>query len=403
MAGGAEMHLSKLSDQSHVEEASRDGLVTSQSLLRHAGTEQFFPLFGLFASIVLTLICGELLVRCFFSYYTPETLKKHTLPYVRASYASSIFAPANDRFQINFSDVDSKTYFINEHGSRGATFKVPKPSGVQRVVVLGGSTVFDTHADEGADWPHLVEKFLREKGHHRVEVINAGIPGHTSSDSLGRLYTEIWQWEPDYLIIYESWNDIKYFNNLSYANPLIRLVKPSNPDADPFRNYQGTLDYFLSYSQLYMKIRTKYLVWKYPENMEGWIRNERRDNVEELGVKQFRLNLEMFVEASRNMHAIPVLVTQITLASPTSTTEDRKKIMYGYVGLSHEGILQAYERCRQAILSVAREKNVEALDLLPELQGRSELFYDHDHTTPRGSEEIARRVADFLDSLLKHP
>ena len=361
-----------------------------------------FCLLGVLTFIAITLICGEIFVRLFFSYYTPDTVKKHSLPYVPAAYASSMFAPVNDRSEITLVNaVDAKTYFINEHGSRGASFELPKPSGVRRIVVLGGSTVFDLNADEGFDWPHLVEKFLKEKGHHQVEVINAGIPGHTSGDSLGRLYTEIWQWEPDYLMIYEAWNDIKYFNSLSHDTPLIRLVKPTNPAADPFKTYQGTMDYLLSYSQLYVKIRNRYFVWKHQVGSEGKFKEERKDNVGSLGLAQFRLNMEMFVDVSRNIHAIPILLTQATLVSPTNTAEDRRKIIYGYVGLSHEGILQAYEKCRQIILGVAREKKADVLDLLPQLQGKSELFHDHDHTTPRGSEEIARRIANFLDPLLK--
>lgn len=361
-----------------------------------------FRLLGVLTFIVITLICGEIFVRLFFSYYTPDTVKKHSLPYAPAAYASSMFAPVNDRIEISLvKAVGAKTYFINEHGSRGASFKLPKPPGVRRIVVLGGSTVFDLNADEGFDWPHLVEKFLKEKGHHQVEVINAGIPGHTSSDSLGRLHAEIWQWEPDYLMIYEAWNDIKYFNSLSYNAPLIRLVKPSNSDADPFKTYQGTMDYLLSYSQLYVRIRTRYFAWKHQVGSEGKLKEERKDNVGSLGLSQFRLNMEMFVDVSRNIHAIPILITQATLVSSMNTEEDRKRIVYGYVGLSHEGILQAYEKCRQVILGVAREKKADVLDLLPQLQGKSELFHDHDHTTPRGSEEIARRVANFLDPLLK--
>jgi hypothetical protein len=209
-------------------------------------------------------------------------VKQHALPYVPAVYARTIFAPVNDRIEMSLVKTSgAKTYFINEHGSRGASFKLPKPPGVRRIVVLGGSTVFDLNADEGFDWPHLVEKFLKENGHHQVEVINAGIPGHTSGDSLGRLYTEIWQWEPDYLIIYEAWNDIKYFNSLSYDTPLIRLIKPANPNADPFKNYQGTMDYLLSYSQLYVKIRSRYFAWKHRGGSEGRFKEERRDNVED--------------------------------------------------------------------------------------------------------------------------
>jgi len=362
-----------------------------------------FRLLGVLTFILLTLICGEIFVRLFFAYHTPDTVKQHSLPYVSTVYARTMFAPVNDRIEMPpVKAPDAKTYFINEHGSRGASFKLPKPPGVRRIVVLGGSTVFDLNADEGFDWPHLVEKFLKEKGHHQIEVINAGVPGHTSSDSVGRLYAEIWQWEPDYLMIYEAWNDIKYFNSLSYNTPLIRLVKPANPNADPFKNYQGTIDYLLSYSQLYVKIRSRYFAWKHEVGSEGRFKEERRDNVGDLGLAQFRLNLETFVDISRNIHAIPILVTQATLVSPTNTEEDRKKITYGYVGLSHEGILQAYEKCRQAVLGVAREKKADVLDLLPQLQGKSELFQDHDHTNPRGSEEVARRVANFLDPLLKH-
>lgn len=363
-----------------------------------------FRLLAVLTFIAITLISGEIFVRLFFPYYTPDTVKKHSFPYVPAAYASSVFAPVNGQIEITLTKaVGAKTYFINEHGSRGTSFKLPKPPGIRRIVVLGGSTVFDLNSDERFDWPHLVEKFLKEKGHHQVEVINAGIPGHTSSDSLGRLYTEIWQWEPDYLMIYEAWNDIKYFNSLSYDTPLIRVVKPSNSDADPFKSYQGTMDYLLSYSQLYVKFRSRYFAWKYPVGAEGRFRNERRDHVENLGLAQFRLNLETFVDVSRNIHAIPILITQATLVSPTNTVEDRKRIGYGYVGLNHEGIVQAYEKCRQVILRIAREKNAHVLDLMPELQGKSELFQDHDHTTPRGSEEVARRVAHFLDPLLKQP
>lgn len=362
---------------------------------------RLFRSLGVLVFVGFTLMCGEIFVRLFFSYYTPDTVKKHALPYVQAAYANTMFAPVNDRFDILLTQaVGTKTYFINEHGTRGASFQLPKPPGVQRIVILGGSTVFDLNADEGADWPHLVEKFLKEKGHH-VEVINAGIPGHTSSDALGRLSTEIWQWKPDYVIMYEAWNDIKYFNQLSYDHPLIRLVKPGNPGADPFKNYQGTLDYLLSYSQLYMRIRTKYFAWKHPVSMEGRFNEERKDDVGDLGLAQFRLNMETFIDVSRNIHAIPILLTQATLVSPTNTAEDRTRIVYGYVGLSHEGVVRAYEKCRQVILNTARGKNADALDLMPLFQGRSEVFHDHDHTTPYGSEQVARRVSDFLDPLLK--
>ncbi len=66
---------------------------------------------------------------------------------------------------------------------------------------------------EGADWPHLVEQYLKEKGLSNVEVINGGIPGLPSFDSMGRLFSDGWTLNPDYVINYEAWNDIYCFTN----------------------------------------------------------------------------------------------------------------------------------------------------------------------------------------------
>jgi hypothetical protein len=90
--------------------------------------------------------------------------------------------------------------------------------------------VFDGNAkdpseNETRDWPHLIERFLRDEG-YKVEVINAGIPGHASFDALGRLYSQLWIYQPDYVLLYNIWNDIKYFRSLGPENPLISLYKP---------------------------------------------------------------------------------------------------------------------------------------------------------------------------------
>ena len=51
--------------------------------------------------------------------------------------------------------------------------------------MYGGSAAFDMMVSEGKDWPHLVQKKLRESGLANVEVINAGIMGHTALESVG--------------------------------------------------------------------------------------------------------------------------------------------------------------------------------------------------------------------------
>jgi len=109
---------------------------------------------------------------------------------------------------------------INSKGYRGRDFQVPKPEEKIRMIFLGGSAAFDRQAPMGKDWPHLVEKELRESGYKEIECINAGTPGHASWDSLGRLYSEMWMFEPEYIFVYHSWNDIKYFRWLNPNRPV---------------------------------------------------------------------------------------------------------------------------------------------------------------------------------------
>jgi lysophospholipase L1-like esterase len=109
-------------------------------------------------------------------------------------------------------------------------------------------------ASETRDWPHLVERFLWNKGYDNVEVINAGISGHASFDVLGQLYSELWIYEPDYVLFYGAWNDIKYFRKLTPEHPVISLYEPFDKKSNPFTDYQGPLDRFLSNSQLLAEI-----------------------------------------------------------------------------------------------------------------------------------------------------
>ena len=65
---------------------------------------------------------------------------------------------------------------------------------------------------DGNDWPSRIQANLNRDGKATIEVINAGIPSLASFDSVGRLYTEGHLFNPDCVILYNAWNDIKYFS-----------------------------------------------------------------------------------------------------------------------------------------------------------------------------------------------
>ena len=71
-----------------------------------------------------------------------------------------------------------KTYH-NTLGYRYAECSVKKPEGVFRIVVLGGSTIYDIGIDDNNKTMTVqLQKILREKYVYKnVQVINAGVGG----------------------------------------------------------------------------------------------------------------------------------------------------------------------------------------------------------------------------------
>lgn len=370
--------------------------------------QRLFALLTVAAIAAVTVLVAEVLVRTFLRYNTPDTVRRNSLLYEPTVYARHALAPRQaivpgEAWEARAADEPSGSVLvINEHGFRGPSIALDKATGVQRVLVLGGSAVFDLQAVDDHDWPRLVERHLRQANFPAVEVVNAGVPGHSSADSLGRLVSHLWMLEPDLVLLYNAWNDIKSFRQLAPERPLLRLVEPHDPEANPFHSYRGSVDRLLANSQLYVKLRTRYFLRRLELGLEGGVDyDDLVDAYSPLALRQYRLHLQLFVDASRNIGARPVLLTQAHLVTAAATDEDRDRIAYEYQGLSHDALARAFDECNEAVRRVAAAKGADLIDLAPELSGRSELFHDHIHTTPRGSEALARTVGDQLSRLLR--
>ena len=101
---------------------------------------------------------------------------------------------------------------LNRHnalGFRGEEIEVAKPAGVFRIACLGGSTTYDVEIE---DWrrsfPAQLETVLREeRGHPEVRVVNAGVGGYNSWETLVNLELRVLQLAPDLVILYDNAND----------------------------------------------------------------------------------------------------------------------------------------------------------------------------------------------------
>ena len=105
----------------------------------------------------------------------------------------------------------------NALGFRGAEFPRDKPPGVYRIACLGGSSTYDTEIeDDGLTFAAQLERVLHEKyGRTAVQVVNAGVGGYDSWESLINLELRVLDVGPDLVVFYEGTNDV-----------LARLVPP---------------------------------------------------------------------------------------------------------------------------------------------------------------------------------
>lgn len=367
-------------------------------------------------AIILFLGTGELLVRMLLPYNTPETIRRNSLQYVPSLFSRHRLKPLGETVEEDSdkglgkksADLESgQRFFINDIGYRGPHFVPRKPQGVVRIIVVGGSTVFDANAkDHGptdaGDWPHLIERLLKRQGFTAVEVINAGVPGHATFDSLGRLYSQLWIYEPDYVVLYNAWNDIKYFSGLTPERPLISLYEPLSPGSNPFTDYQSPLDRFLANSQLYVKLRNLYYSRIFRVGDEGAMPSgQLLDIYGSWGVQQYRLNVELFVTACQSIGATPILVTEATLVTAANSVEEQRRIPYAYFGLTHSALVRAFEEVYGTLRSIAHKSNVPFVDLTKEVNGKAEFFSDAVHLTSEGSKMVATLLSNSLATSLQ--
>ncbi len=97
----------------------------------------------------------------------------------------------------------------NSLGYRGDEIEMPKPEGRFRIVCIGGSTTYTNDAiDYKMSYPYLLERKLKAKGYENIDVVNAGVGGWTSWESLINFEIRLLELEPDIIIIYHGINDI---------------------------------------------------------------------------------------------------------------------------------------------------------------------------------------------------
>lgn len=179
----------------------------------------------LLGSIVIALICGELLIR---------TLDLDFLILKKTLYYQCYCLPlhkvsenAERLYELMPNSIARKTHFthpkenkykeadvyINALGFRGQNFSSAKKKGVFRIVIFGGSNTFGPSVRDDDTYPAQMQKIFDEKFPGKIEVWNAGISAYVMSQNVAYAETVLRKYDPDLLIFQDTNHGRRAFLN----------------------------------------------------------------------------------------------------------------------------------------------------------------------------------------------
>ena len=250
---------------------------------------------------------------------------------------------------------------VTAEGTRGPAVTRAKAPGTYRILVLGGSTVFDVmvSADSMA-WPAQMQRWLqRLLPQTPVEVINAGVPGYRVIDQAISLLIGASRFDADLVILYDGHNDI--FGNLRSSTGWGR------PDAQrPYEVVTKTpwVRWFEKHSLLYCKLVDKLRAVNFgtaPKAARNSSPNGSTAGLDDRA-NVFESDVNAFLAIARSYGMKMVLATPTTVSPPRDTVPvDRptSNDWRGAVGFTAPSVvLRAFMNYRQVFERIAKQQKL---------------------------------------------
>ena len=167
-------------------------------------------LFLLAASILFTFLVGEIASRIWLGYFASRDQRYNYSLYTEIPREEWQYSPHH--YLSYYLTPNYKKGFLshNSLGFRGDYFPAKKSKGVYRIVLIGESGTYDTEiSDNNKTFAARLRDILENKYEYKnVEVVNAGVGGYNSWESLINLEFRILDIDPDLIIVYHGANEV---------------------------------------------------------------------------------------------------------------------------------------------------------------------------------------------------
>ncbi|MFT7461792.1 MAG: lysophospholipase L1-like esterase [Pseudohongiellaceae bacterium] len=273
---------------------------------------------------------------------------------------------------------------VNPLGFRGVPVSPDKPDDVFRILCLGGSTTYGSRVPAYRAYPARLQTMLtnaqRDDPSLRYEVLNCGVPGYTTAESLVNLSLRLSDFKADALVIYHGINDARliqvggFRSDYSHMRSSWRYPVISPVEWTLLRHSRL---FFRLFGETYVKPserRLEHLVFvdsaKDPHPSPSW------EGVNPKGIATYVRNLRNLIAVAQEQGIEPVLTT---FASSTDNLD----------GPGYEDVLAAMNL---QVRRLARERNLPIIGLNRVLSPQSELFSDYIHLNEAGCLAQARAI-----------
>jgi lysophospholipase L1-like esterase len=374
-----------------------------------------------FLRILLVLVMLEALSRLWLFKLSDEDT---FLKYAAINQMDSAFPSTSFRFSFHryLGYVPTPNYrkASNQHNSlgfRGEEFPLTKLPEEWRIVCVGGSTTYGSftngiaNEDYRSSYPYLLQQSLHRKGFTQVRVINAGVGGWRSWESLINFQFRLLPLNPDLVIIYEGVNDINarmVWPPEEYQADNSGAVSPkfSRVFMPPLWEYST----FLRSAMLYFGVINPHASLPRllnPGNTDHYFGDlflqQKRDGVYPDGIFKtvpamtmldnnkpvfFERNVASMIDIAQANH-IKVIIS--TIAFDAEDFPD-------YPSTSSAEFVRSYEEHNAILQQLATRKDTGFIDTNLFLQKNKTLFADGHHFTAAGAASMADNLAGYIDA-----
>jgi lysophospholipase L1-like esterase len=316
-------------------------------------------------------------------------------PYISYVYKRNILsrkrASANyplhrGRFFYGEYTTNSQRFLNGPDGQRDII--IPKPDGLFRVNCLGASTTGNYIESEGKafSYPMELENILNSSLDIPLEVNNCGVGGYNSADILILFALQIVDTQPDVVVIYHAYNDIR-----AYMTPEFE------PDYFHYRRNLGESNWKLALGEKIPNAPLKFFNflthrWLY-DNSNSVLDHLSKGAVDlaldpSVGLRAYKRNLQHIIDLCRGNDIQVVLSTYCHFLYDKIKDESLHRLYAGIV-----------KRENEIVRHLADKNELMLVDNALLVPDDERYFVDSVHFTPEGMSMIAKNIADAVQKL----